>query len=66
MEGDAMQPVGHHFPRPNGRSLANKDKKGRLKCVFGIMVSAEDAPAHFHDHRAVTPNQGFKGRLVLL
>jgi hypothetical protein len=65
-EGDTVQPVGDPLPRPDGRRFAGEDQKGRLKGVLGIVVVVEKTAAHALDHRAVTMDQGFKGRFVLL
>src|SRR5262249_16452469 len=54
------------LPRTDGRPLAGEDQKGRLEGVLGIVMIADDPAADPEDHRAVTTDEGFKGRLVLL
>jgi hypothetical protein len=39
--GNPVKPVGDVVPIANGRGLPDKDKKGGLKGIFGIVMAAE-------------------------
>jgi hypothetical protein len=61
-----VQPVGDSFSGPDGERFAGEDQKGRLKGILGVVVIADNSPAHAEDHRAMAPSQGRKGRFVVL
>jgi len=64
--GHAVQPVADHFHWLYGRRLTDKDEKGSLKSVFGIVVATEETPAHAPNHWAMPTHQGGKSSIVSL
>src|SRR5665213_1145257 len=62
--GHAVQPVADLFTRPDCSRFAHKNEERSLKCVLGVLLVAQDAPADGPDHRAVSPDQRFEGGAV--
>jgi hypothetical protein len=62
--GDAVQPATEHIALADGPGLANEDKKGRLKGIFGIVPVAQDTATDGQDHGSMALHQGGKGSLV--
>src|SRR5262249_31989882 len=61
---DAIQPSRQRVRLVQRGSPACEDEENRLKCVFGRVRVAEDAPALSQHHRAVTRDQRGEGGLV--
>ena len=49
--------------RPDPVAFSEKSQKSGLESVFGIVAVVENSAADAQDHRAMTPNQGFKSSL---
>ena len=64
--GDPVQPRAQRAAPGDRPRFAGEHQKGRLKGVLGVVVVADDAAADAEDHRAVTADEGFKGRFVPL
>jgi hypothetical protein len=60
----AIQPVAHHFPRPDGSRLAEQNQKGDLEGIFRIVLVVQHTTADTHHHRSMSLEQRLKCRLV--
>jgi hypothetical protein len=62
--GHPVQPVPDQRPRRYGRRLADEDEEGGLEGILGVVV-VQEAATHAPHHRAVPPDEGGEGRVVV-
>jgi hypothetical protein len=59
-----VKPAGQRILPGQRGGPAGQDEEGRLEGVLGVLLVAQDVPAHAKDHRAVPAHQDGKGCLV--
>ncbi len=61
-----MEPGSQRVAHPERAGLADEREKGRLECVFGLVLVAQDRPAGVQDDRSVPFDQGREGEFSRL
>src|SRR5450759_1054406 len=63
--GNSIKPVDQQFSFADIGCFAEKDEKGGLESIFGIVAVVENPATDAQDHRPMTPDQRFERSIFL-